>query len=157
MRPASAAAGNIATHGAAIVKPVLHRKVGSGCSMQNVPACARDPLRANRRQESASESTPGNGHAGRKLDQRTQHERARAHPRMRDFEARVMQPGAAVEQDIEIECARRVPLVLAHAPMPALDGAQAAEQPERWQRRLQRGNRVDEFWLRPGESIGALT
>lgn len=117
--------------------------------MQDVRARACDALRANRRQKSTSEPAAGNGHPGSNLDKRPQHERASAHARMGDFEAWVTQPRAAVEQDIEIQRARRIPLTLPHAPMPALDRTKTRQQSQRWQRGFERGDCVDELRLRP--------
>jgi hypothetical protein len=157
MKPASTTKQSIAMHGGANVSLGSNRKVSSHRSMQDMRARARDALRAYRRQKSTSESAAGNGHAGSKLDQRPQHERASAHSRMRDLEAWVMQAGAADEQDIEIKSPRQVPLMLPHAPMPALDCAQRQSNPSGGSAVSSAATALMNSGCGAGESIGALT
>src|SRR3954467_148345 len=89
----------------------------------------------------------GDSSLRRNLNQRLEHESALMHARMGNDQCRLADGLVAEKQQIEVERARRIPET-ALARVPALQCLQFAQQLWRAERRVERGDSVDEIGLR---------
>ena len=107
-------------------------------SFNRLPAGCRQPGRC--------QASPGNATVRSDFDQRREDEGAQVHARVRQLKSRAVDYLFVVEQQVEVERARRVVIIAPPSEL-AFDGEQRAEQIVRRECRCELGDGVDEVGL----------